>query len=157
MKEGQKHQAWLNISDGNRFNVSIYLFLQINPTHVCYSCDLFRISQSQLILSVLRLPVGANWLTLPFCLTGTPVTRVTATDADDPVYGNSAKLVYSILEGQPYFSIDPNSGKGPSELCFKISNLDLCEVLWLFAKPDRTKAAPKETAFLRVNLETPRR
>lgn len=43
--------------------------------------------------------------------TGTPVTRVTATDADDPVYGNSAKLVYSILEGQPYFSIDPNSGK----------------------------------------------
>uniref|UniRef100_A0A9J8APK3 Cadherin 8 n=1 Tax=Cyprinus carpio carpio TaxID=630221 RepID=A0A9J8APK3_CYPCA len=37
---------------------------------------------------------------------GTSVTRVTATDADDPVYGNSAKLVYSILEGQPYFSID---------------------------------------------------
>uniref|UniRef100_A0A665W4I4 Cadherin domain-containing protein n=1 Tax=Echeneis naucrates TaxID=173247 RepID=A0A665W4I4_ECHNA len=42
---------------------------------------------------------------------GTPVARVTATDADDPVYGNSAKLVYSILEGQPYFSVDPNSGK----------------------------------------------
>ncbi|KAM4592812.1 cadherin-8 isoform 2-T3 [Odontesthes bonariensis] len=40
---------------------------------------------------------------------GTPVTRITATDADDPVYGNSAKLVYSILEGQPYFSVDPNS------------------------------------------------
>ncbi|XP_031702484.1 cadherin-8 isoform X1 [Anarhichas minor] len=40
---------------------------------------------------------------------GTPVTRVTATDADDPVYGNSARLVYSILEGQPYFSVDPNS------------------------------------------------
>lgn len=43
--------------------------------------------------------------------TGTPVTRVTATDADDPVYGNSAKLVYSILDGQPYFSVDPNSGE----------------------------------------------
>ncbi|KAG7236211.1 hypothetical protein INR49_001245 [Caranx melampygus] len=42
-------------------------------------------------------------------LASTPVTRVTATDADDPVYGNSAKLVYSILEGQPYFSVDPNS------------------------------------------------
>uniref|UniRef100_A0A7N8WUW4 Cadherin 8 n=1 Tax=Mastacembelus armatus TaxID=205130 RepID=A0A7N8WUW4_9TELE len=42
---------------------------------------------------------------------GTTVTQVTATDADDPVYGNSAKLVYSILEGQPYFSVDPNSGK----------------------------------------------
>ncbi|XP_035992172.1 cadherin-8-like [Fundulus heteroclitus] len=40
---------------------------------------------------------------------GTPVTRVTATDADDPVYGNSAKLIYSILDGQPYFSVDPNS------------------------------------------------
>ncbi|XP_062845467.1 cadherin-8 [Trichomycterus rosablanca] len=40
---------------------------------------------------------------------GTSVTRVTATDADDPVYGNSAKLVYSILEGQPYFSIDQNT------------------------------------------------
>ncbi|RXM29331.1 Cadherin-8 [Acipenser ruthenus] len=41
---------------------------------------------------------------------GTSVTRVTATDADDPVYGNSAKLVYSILEGQPYFSIEPHTG-----------------------------------------------
>lgn len=42
---------------------------------------------------------------------GTFVTKVTATDADDPVYGNSAKLVYSILEGQPYFSIEPHTGK----------------------------------------------
>uniref|UniRef100_A0A671TJ29 Cadherin 8 n=1 Tax=Sparus aurata TaxID=8175 RepID=A0A671TJ29_SPAAU len=50
---------------------------------------------------------------------GTPVTRVTATDADDPVYGNSAKLVYSILEGQPYFSIDPNSGK-----CIALHGMD---------------------------------
>ena len=44
-------------------------------------------------------------------LTGTSVTKVTATDADDPVYGNSARLVYSILQGQPYFSIDPNTGE----------------------------------------------
>lgn len=42
---------------------------------------------------------------------GTFVTKVTATDADDPVYGNSAKLVYSILEGQPYFSIEPHTGE----------------------------------------------
>lgn len=42
---------------------------------------------------------------------GTFVTKVTATDADDPVYGNSAKLVYSILEGQPYFSIEPHTGR----------------------------------------------
>ncbi|KAL2085807.1 hypothetical protein ACEWY4_019127 [Coilia grayii] len=41
---------------------------------------------------------------------GTSVIQVTATDADDEDYGNSAKLVYSILEGQPYFSVDPNNG-----------------------------------------------
>ncbi|KAJ8417752.1 hypothetical protein AAFF_G00225950, partial [Aldrovandia affinis] len=39
----------------------------------------------------------------------TSVTKVTATDADDPVYGNSARLVYSILQGQPYFAIDANT------------------------------------------------
>ncbi|OCT82310.1 cadherin-8 [Xenopus laevis] len=42
-------------------------------------------------------------------IVGTFVTKITATDADDPVYGNSAKLVYSILEGQPYFSIEPHT------------------------------------------------
>lgn len=36
--------------------------------------------------------------------------QVTATDADDPTYGNSAKIVYSILQGQPYFSVDPKTG-----------------------------------------------
>lgn len=49
----------------------------------------------------------------PFFFLGTSVTNVTATDADDPVYGNSAKLVYSILEGQPYFSIEPETGLWP--------------------------------------------
>lgn len=43
------------------------------------------------------------------CL-GTYVTQVTATDADDPTYGNSARIVYSILHGQPYFSVDPKTG-----------------------------------------------
>ncbi|XP_077413008.1 cadherin-12-like isoform X1 [Vanacampus margaritifer] len=42
--------------------------------------------------------------------TGTFVTQVTATDADDPTYGNSAKIVYSILHGQPFFSVDAKSG-----------------------------------------------
>lgn len=42
---------------------------------------------------------------------GAFVTTVTATDADDEAYGNSAKLVYSILQGQPYFSIEPETGK----------------------------------------------
>ncbi|XP_031730427.1 cadherin-12-like [Anarrhichthys ocellatus] len=42
--------------------------------------------------------------------TGTYVTQVTATDADDPTYGNSARIVYSILHGQPYFSVDTKTG-----------------------------------------------
>ncbi|KAK1163552.1 cadherin-11-like isoform X1 [Acipenser oxyrinchus oxyrinchus] len=41
---------------------------------------------------------------------GTSVMQVTASDADDPTYGNSARLVYSILEGQPYFSVEPHTG-----------------------------------------------
>ncbi|KAM4017755.1 cadherin-8 [Anomaloglossus baeobatrachus] len=53
---------------------------------------------------------GPYHATVPeMSLVGTSVTKVTATDADDPVYGNSAKLVYSILEGQPYFSIEPHT------------------------------------------------
>lgn len=42
---------------------------------------------------------------------GTSVFQVTATDADDPTYGNSARVVYSVLHGQPYFSVDPKTGK----------------------------------------------
>ncbi|XP_072008846.1 cadherin-9-like isoform X3 [Engystomops pustulosus] len=41
---------------------------------------------------------------------GTTVIQVTALDADDPSYGNSARIVYSILQGQPYFSVDPDTG-----------------------------------------------
>ncbi|KAJ4925638.1 hypothetical protein JOQ06_018363 [Pogonophryne albipinna] len=41
---------------------------------------------------------------------GTSVVTVTADDADDQTYGNSAKLVYSILQGQPYFSVDSENG-----------------------------------------------
>ncbi|KAJ8336760.1 hypothetical protein SKAU_G00379800 [Synaphobranchus kaupii] len=41
---------------------------------------------------------------------GTSVVQVAATDADDPTYGNSARVVYSILEGQPYFSVEPKTG-----------------------------------------------
>lgn len=42
---------------------------------------------------------------------GTSVATVTANYADDETYGNSAKLVYSILQGQPYFSVDSENGK----------------------------------------------
>lgn len=49
-----------------------------------------------------------------FCtFVGTSVLQVTATDADDANYGNSAKVVYSILQGQPYFSVDPDTGQQP--------------------------------------------
>uniref|UniRef100_A0AAR2KRY6 Cadherin-6 n=1 Tax=Pygocentrus nattereri TaxID=42514 RepID=A0AAR2KRY6_PYGNA len=41
---------------------------------------------------------------------GTFVIEVNATDADDASYGNSARLVYSILQGQPYFSVEPETG-----------------------------------------------
>ncbi|NWH63825.1 CAD19 protein, partial [Geococcyx californianus] len=41
---------------------------------------------------------------------GTSVTQVTATDGDDPSYGNSARLLYNLLQGQPYFSVEPKSG-----------------------------------------------
>uniref|UniRef100_A0A3B3B8L5 Cadherin-7-like n=1 Tax=Oryzias melastigma TaxID=30732 RepID=A0A3B3B8L5_ORYME len=41
---------------------------------------------------------------------GTSVVTVVATDADDPTYGNSARLVYSILQGEPYFSVEPKTG-----------------------------------------------
>uniref|UniRef100_A0A4W3JTU4 Cadherin-20 n=1 Tax=Callorhinchus milii TaxID=7868 RepID=A0A4W3JTU4_CALMI len=41
---------------------------------------------------------------------GTSVIQITASDADDPTYGNSARVVYSILKGQPYFSVEPRTG-----------------------------------------------
>ncbi|XP_041848809.1 cadherin-7-like isoform X2 [Melanotaenia boesemani] len=41
---------------------------------------------------------------------GSSVVTVRATDADDPTYGNSARLVYSILHGQPYFSVETKTG-----------------------------------------------
>ncbi|XP_004389511.1 cadherin-19 [Trichechus manatus latirostris] len=41
---------------------------------------------------------------------GTLVIQVTARDADDPSTGNNARLLYSLLQGQPYFSIEPTTG-----------------------------------------------
>lgn len=45
-----------------------------------------------------------------FLPAGTMVVQVAATDADDPTYGNSARVVYSIIHGQPYFSVEPKTG-----------------------------------------------
>ncbi|XP_078073114.1 cadherin-7-like [Mustelus asterias] len=41
---------------------------------------------------------------------GTFVTQVTATDADDPSYGSHARILYHILQGQPYFLVEPTTG-----------------------------------------------
>ncbi|NXS54993.1 CAD19 protein, partial [Brachypteracias leptosomus] len=41
---------------------------------------------------------------------GTSVTQVTATDGDDPSFGNNARLLYSLIQGQPYFSVEPKTG-----------------------------------------------
>lgn len=55
---------------------------------------------------------------------------VEATDADDPTYGNSAKLVYSILQGQPYFSVDPGSGETRLSSGYRHSKLDPPDLSW---------------------------
>lgn len=52
---------------------------------------------------------SAAYFSSTFCI-GTSVIQLIATDADDPTYGNSARVVYSILEGQPYFSVDAKTG-----------------------------------------------
>ncbi|XP_012581346.1 PREDICTED: cadherin-19 isoform X2 [Condylura cristata] len=41
---------------------------------------------------------------------GSFVIQVTASDADDPASGNNARLLYSLLQGQPYFSVEPTTG-----------------------------------------------
>ncbi|XP_044783517.2 cadherin-22 isoform X2 [Bubalus bubalis] len=41
--------------------------------------------------------------------TGTSVMQVMASDADDPTYGSSARLVYSVLDGEHHFTVDPKT------------------------------------------------
>ncbi|KAI1891042.1 hypothetical protein AGOR_G00159800 [Albula goreensis] len=41
---------------------------------------------------------------------GTSVMKVTASDADDPTYGSSARVVYSVLEGEKFFTVDNQTG-----------------------------------------------
>lgn len=60
---------------------------------------------------------------------GTSVIQVTATDADDPTYGSSAKLVYSVIQGQQYFTVDPQSGVCSVRFCKMQCFLFLSEVL----------------------------
>ncbi|XP_016091747.1 cadherin-22 [Sinocyclocheilus grahami] len=41
---------------------------------------------------------------------GTSVMKVMASDADDPNYGSSARIVYSVLEGERFFTVDRQAG-----------------------------------------------
>lgn len=42
---------------------------------------------------------------------GTSVMKVTASDDDDPTYGSSARVIYSVLDGEKFFSVDRHTGK----------------------------------------------
>ncbi len=74
-----------------------------------------------------RITALALNLTLCVLFVGTSVVTVTATDADDQTYGNSAKLVYSILQGQPYFSVDSENGEPCMQLLMS-TDLPHCSV-----------------------------
>ncbi|XP_044277213.1 cadherin-22 [Varanus komodoensis] len=41
---------------------------------------------------------------------GTSVMQVMASDADDPTYGSSARVAYSVLEGERHFTVDSRTG-----------------------------------------------
>lgn len=41
--------------------------------------------------------------------------KVTASDADDPTYGSSARVVYSVLDGEKFFTVDRNTGKNDKD------------------------------------------
>lgn len=51
------------------------------------------------------------------------MAQVTATDADDPMFGNNAKLIYSILQGEPYFSVEPKTGTWTDTGAFRLNSL----------------------------------
>lgn len=37
--------------------------------------------------------------------------KVTASDADDPTYGSSAQVVYSVPDGEKFFTVEGHTGK----------------------------------------------
>lgn len=42
--------------------------------------------------------------------------KVTASDADDPTYGSSARVVYSVLDGEKFFTVDRHTGKNNKDI-----------------------------------------
>lgn len=57
---------------------------------------------------------------------------MTATDADDPTYGNSARVVYSIIHGHPYFSVEPKTGNFYFINISEQLTLNICRHFWSF-------------------------
>lgn len=55
--------------------------------------------------------------------------KVMASDADDPTYGSSARIVYSVLEGERFFSVDRQTGKN----MFICSSQGLFLLWWLLS------------------------
>lgn len=57
--------------------------------------------------------------------------KVTASDADDPTYGSSARVVYSVLDGEMFFTVDRHTGKNDKDHTF--STACLCCILFFNA------------------------
>ncbi|KAF4793289.1 Cadherin-7 [Turdus rufiventris] len=65
------------------------------------------------ILQLCSIQVNTGAQGVQLCLTGlggTSVMQVMASDADDPTYGSSARVVYSVLEGEQHFTVDSKTG-----------------------------------------------
>lgn len=46
--------------------------------------------------------------------------KVMASDADDPTYGSSARIVYSVLDGENFFTVDRQTGKTETFSVFRM-------------------------------------
>lgn len=51
--------------------------------------------------------------------------KVMASDADDPTYGSSARIVYSVPDGERFFTVDRQTGKHINE-SFLIESWQIC-------------------------------
>lgn len=90
------------------------------------------------------------------CLpTGTMVVQVAATDADDPTYGNSARVVYSIIHGQPYFSVEPKTGWYEVYLlCCALISVKIPLVICNYTSKKRKKRCLRTGPAIGENSET---
>ncbi|MBN3294807.1 CAD20 protein, partial [Amia calva] len=84
---------------------------------------------------------------------GTSVMQLTATDADDPTYGNSARVVYSILQGQPYFSVEPRTVRTTSfSSVFYLEVINLLCVCVCVSAVENTYPQPSPFCFFCMSI-----